>query len=124
MRILRVDTSRKGAIDTEAVCRGKLTDVRVEGILEKLLARRTNLRSVCVIVTVATHGVYVPNVCLSVSSHIAEARDLRHPLSHVAKPNLAKVGAGDAGRSSVPRSDGCSAGRCSRGCGGRILTAC
>ena len=50
----------------KAACCGKLTDVRVEGVLEKLLARRTNLRSVCVVVTVATHGVHVPNVRLTV----------------------------------------------------------
>ena len=56
MRVPRVDTPRKGAIDMKAACCGKLTDVRVEGVLEKLLARRTNLRSVCFVVTVATHG--------------------------------------------------------------------
>ena len=51
----------------KAACCGKLTDVRVEGVLEKLLA---NLRSVCFeVVTVATHGVHVPDVCLTVSSH-------------------------------------------------------
>ena len=105
----------------KAACCGKLTDVRVEGILEKLLVRRTNLRSVCVVVTVETHGVHVPNVRLTVSSHVAEARDLLYPLPDVAKPDLAETGSDAVGRWGVLRPDGRSASRYGSCCGGLIL---